>query len=142
MSKKQDIPSKEAEDVTMYISNMSSTAKNVGRSIVFAIIATSWTITFSDGNFQPTPLIKWALLLAIIYTFFDLLYYIITTALYKYILKNYFEPIKDGFKSKKGKDASKLSRRYMDFGFIWLVIMSLLLLTSSILMILHILSLT
>lgn len=138
----KDIPSKEAEDVAMYLSSTSSTAKSVGRSVVFAIIATSWTLTFSDGKFQPTIYIKYALILAILYTFIDLLYYILTTGVYKFILKNYFIPIKDGFKSKQGKDPSKLSRKWMDFGFILLVIMSILLLISSILMILHILSLT
>ena len=59
-----------------------------------------------------------------------------------YILVDYFVPTKDGdFVYKEGKDASNCTRRWMNVGFIWLILMSMLLIASSILMILHILSL-
>lgn len=141
MSQNQEIVTKDAEDVVKYLSEMSINARSVGRSVVFAIIATSWALAYSNNVFSPIPLVVWALALAIIYVFFDLLYYVLLTAVYKYILINYFEPTKSGFQYKKGKDASQITRKWMNVGFVWIVFMSLLLLASSILMILHIFSL-
>ena len=75
---------------------------------------------------------------AIIYVFLDLLYYVLTTAVYKYILINYFDSVEDGFVYKEGKDASSITRTWVNVEFWWMVIMSLFLLISSLLMIIYV----
>lgn len=128
--------------VAEYLRDMSSKARSVGRNLVYSIIACSWTMSYVNNSFVPTDKIKWALALALIYLFLDLTHYVLMTAVYKYILVDYFVPTKDGdFVYKEGKDASNCTRRWMNVGFIWLILMSMLLIASSILMILHILSL-
>lgn len=140
-SQNQENVTKDGEDIVKYLSEMSIKARSVGRNVVFAVIATSWALAYNNNVFSPIPLVVWALTLAIIYVFFDLLYYVLTTAIYKYILINFLEPTKRGFQYKKGKDASQITRKWMNVGFVWIVVMSLLLFASSILLILHILSL-
>lgn len=133
---------KDGSMVASYLADMSSKAKSVGRNLVYSIIACSWTLSYIDKAFVPTKEIKWALALALIYLFLDLTHYVLMTAVYKYILVDYFNPTKDGdFVYKKGKDASNCTRIWMNIGFVWLILMSLLLIASSILMILHVLSL-
>lgn len=128
-------------DVANHLANMSSNARIVGRSIVFAILAISWALAYSNNVFHPIPSIVWSLAFAIIYVFLDLLYYVLTTAVYKYILINYFDTVEDGFVHKEGKDASSITRTWMNVGFWWMIIMSLFLLISSLLMIIYIFSL-
>lgn len=133
--------SQDGSDVVKNLAEKSSKARNVGRSVVFAIIATSWTLAYSNNVFHPIPVVLWSLALAIIYVFLDLLYYVIITAVYKYILINYFDPVEGGFVYKQGKDASSITRVWMNVGFWWIIVMSLILLLSSLLMILYVLSL-
>jgi len=125
-----------------YIRDVSTKARNVGRSIVFSIIAASWTLCYRDQVFTPSSLIKWSLIFALIYLFCDLLYYIIMTSVYKYIMLHYFKHLQNGdVKFKNGKNSNIcdiVARRWSNFGIVWLIIMSLLLLTASILMILHV----
>lgn len=135
----QEKLSQDGASVVNYLADMSSKARNVGRSVVFAIIATSWTLAYSNNIFHPIPVVLWSLALAIIYVFLDLLYYVIITAVYKYILINYFDPVEGGFVYKQGKDASSITRVWMNVGFWWIIVMSLILLLSSLLMILYVL---
>lgn len=80
-------------------------------------------------------------MLALVYVFLDLLYYVASTAFYKYILLEYFEPIDGGFKHKVGKDSDSITRVWLNIGFWWLVIMSLVMLVSSGMMIVYIIRL-
>lgn len=133
---------KDGNMVSSYLADMSSKARSVGRNLVYSIIACSWTLSYIDNAFVPTKEIKWALVFALIYLFLDLTHYVLMTTVYKYILVDYFNPTKDGdFVYKEGKDASSCTRLWMNIGFVWLILMSLLLIASSILMILHVLSL-
>ena len=133
---------KDGSMVASYLADMSSKAKSVGRNLVYSIIACSWTLSYIDKAFVPTKEIKWALALALIYLFLDLTHYVLMTAVYKYILVDYFNPTKDGdFVYKEGKDASNCTRTWMNIGFVWLILMSLLLIASSILMIMYVLNL-
>lgn len=133
---------KDGNMVSTYLADMSSKARSVGRNLVYSIIACSWTLSYIDNAFVPTKEIKWALVFALIYLFLDLTHYVLMTTVYKYILVDYFNPTKDGdFVYKEGKDASSCTRLWMNIGFVWLILMSLLLIASSILMILHVLSL-
>lgn len=141
MDTDQKILSQDGADVVKYLADMSSKARNVGRNIVFAIIATSWTLAYSNNVFHPIPVVLWSLALAIIYVFLDLLHYVIITAVFKYILINYFDSGEGGFVYKQGKDASSITRAWMNVGFWWIIAMSLILLLSSLLMILYVLSL-
>lgn len=134
----QDVVSQDGRAVASWITDMSTKAKTIGRQVVFAVIATSWTLAYTKGKFTPHPLIKWALLLALVYVFLDLLYYVASTAFYKYILLKYFEPIDGGFKHKKGKNSDTITRFWLRFGFWWLVVMSLVMLFSSGMMIVYI----
>lgn len=128
--------------ISQYLVDMSTKARSLGRNIVFSIIAASWTLSYTNNAFVPTFYIKWSLALALIYLFLDLLFYFIMTTVYKYILVNYFEPIPDeGYKNKEGKDAIKCSKKWMNFGFVWLILLSLLLLVSSAFIILHVVQL-
>lgn len=128
--------------ISNYLVDMSTKARALGRSIVFSIIAASWTLSYINNAFVPTFYIKWSLALALIYLFLDLLYYVLMTAVYKYILVNYFEPISnEGYKNKENKDAIKCSKKWMNFGFVWLILLSLLLLVSSAFIILHVVQL-
>lgn len=133
--------SQDGADVAKYLADNSSKARSLGRSTVFAIIATSWTLAYSNNVFHPIPVVLWSLALAIIYVFLDLLHYVIITTVYKYILINYFDPVEGGFVYKQGKDASSITRVWMNVGFWWIIVMSLILLLSSLLMILYVLSL-
>lgn len=125
-----------------YIRDVSTKARNVGRSIVFSIIAASWTLCYRDQVFSPSSLIKWSLIFALIYLFCDLLYYIIMTSVYKYIMLRYFEHLQNGdVRFNNGKTphiCDVIARRWSNFGIVWLIIMSLLLLTASVLMIIHV----
>lgn len=133
---------KDGNGVASYLADMSSKARSVGRNLVYSIIACSWTMSYIKNAFVPTDKIKWALALALIYLFLDLTHYVLMTAVYKYILVHYFDPTKEGdFVYKKGMDASNCTRKWMNVGFIWLIVMSMLLIASSVLMILHVLSL-
>lgn len=133
---------KDGNMVSSYLADMSSKARSVGRNLVYSIIACSWTLSYIDNAFVPTKEIKWALVFALIYLFLDLTHYVLMTTVYKYILVDYFNPTKDeDFVYKEGKDASSCTRLWMNIGFVWLILMSLLLIASSILMILHVLSL-
>lgn len=128
--------------ISNYLVDMSTKARALGRSIVFSIIAASWTLSYINNAFVPTFYIKWSLALALIYLFLDLLFYVLMTAVYKYMLVKYFDPIPDeGYKNKVGKDAIKCSKKWMNFGFVWLILLSLLLLVSSAFIILHVVQL-
>lgn len=70
----QDVLSQDGSVIASWITDMSTKAKTIGRQVVFAVIATSWTLAYTKGKFMPQPLIKWALLLALVYVFLDLLY--------------------------------------------------------------------
>lgn len=133
--------SQDGADAAKYLADNSSKARSLGRSTVFAIIATSWTLAYSNNIFHPIPVVLWSLALAIIYVFLDLLHYVIITTVYKYILINYFDPVEGGFVYKQGKDASSITRVWMNVGFWWIIVMSLILLLSSLLIILYVLSL-
>lgn len=137
----QDVLSQDGSAISSWITDMSTKAKTIGRQVVFALIATSWTLAYTKGEFTPHPLIKWALMLALVYVFLDLLYYVASTAFYKYILLEYFEPIDGGFKHKVGKDSDSITRVWLNIGFWWLVIMSLVMLVSSGMMIIYIIRL-
>lgn len=133
---------KDGNLVAEYLRDMSSKARSVGRNLVYSIIACSWTLSYIDKAFVPTENIKWALALALIYLFLDLTHYVLMTAVYKYILVDYFDPTVEGdFVYKEGKNAGNCTHTWMNVGFVWLILMSLLLIASSILMILHVLSL-
>lgn len=133
---------KDGNGVASYLADMSSKARSVGRNLVYSIIACSWTMSYIKNAFVPTDKIKWALALALIYLFLDLTHYVLMTAVYKYILVHYFDPTKEGdFVYKEGMDASNCTRKWMHVGFVWLILMSMLLIASSVLMILHVLSL-
>lgn len=128
--------------ISNYLVDMSTKARSLGRNIVFSIIATSWTLSYINNTFVPTFYIKWSLALALIYLFLDLLFYFIMTTVYKYILVNYFDPVPNkGYENKEDKDAIKCSKIWMNFGFVWLIIMLLLLLVSAAFIILHVVQL-
>lgn len=138
MNKNQVKPSKDGDVVRETLKENASKARTVGRSVVFTIIATLWAITYSRGVFHPTNMAIWALTLALVYVFLDILHYVVITAVYKYILIHYFDSVEGGYASKKGKDAAKCSRVWMKIGFWWLIFMSLILFISSILLIVHV----
>ena len=137
----QEKLSQDGAGVVNYLADMSSKARTVGRSVVFAIIATSWTLAYTNNVFHPIPVVVWSLALSIFYVFLDLLYYVIITAVFKYILLDYFNSVEGGFVYKQGKDASSITCNWMKMGFWWMFTISIILLASSLLIILYVLSL-
>lgn len=129
----------DGEMTSFYLADMSTKARTLGRSIVFSIIGASWALSFSEKAFNPSWYIKWSLITALSYLFLDLFYYLLMTGVFKYILVHFFDDKPDeGFVYKNGKNASKCTKKWMDFGFVWMIMMSLLLLVSSFLMIIHV----
>ena len=125
--------------IKVYLVDMSTKARSVGRNVVFSVIAASWTICYTNNVFKPSLEIKLSLGLALVYLFLDLLYYIIMTTVYKYMLVRYFKSEDDGGYGYAGNiDIEGRTKWWMKFGFIWLLVMSAILLTSSILLIIHV----
>lgn len=135
-------PSKDGDAVWAILKENASSARTVGRSVVFTIIATSWALTYSRGELHTTLLVQCSLFLALVYVFLDVLHYVVVTTVYKYILEHYFDSVEGGYIYKKGKDASACSRRWMNVGFVWLIIMSALLLVSSVLLMIYVWDIT
>ena len=52
-------------------------ANDFSRHIIFAIIAVTWTISFTEEGFSANVYAKWSLILSIIYIIFKLIYIII-----------------------------------------------------------------
>lgn len=129
--------------IASYMKDASSNLRSEGRKAVYAIIATAWTISFTDGKFSPTCYIQLALGLALSYLFLDLLFFLISSSLYKYLLTKYFNSSKDGdFQYKdESKRITKTTKYWMHVGHIWMIIMSLILLASFIFMLLAVFSL-
>lgn len=125
-----------------YMTTASSNLRSVGRTVVYAIIATSWAISYTQEGFHPIGYIRDVLILSIIYVFLDLLYYLISAILYKYYLTKYFIPDKDGdFQYKDPQtEITKGTKIWMEIGQVWVIILSLILLAAAVLMILTILS--
>lgn len=142
MKNEQVTPSKDGDVVRETLKETASTARTVGRSVVFTIIATSWALTYSRGELHTTLLVQCSLFLALVYVFMDILHYLVVTAVYKYILENYFKSVEGGYVPIVGKDASTCSRRWMKVGFVWLIIMSALLLVSSVLLMIYVWDIT
>ena len=129
--------------IASYMKDASSNLRSEGRKAVYAIIATAWTISFTDGMFPPTCNVQWALGLTLSYLFLDLLYFLITSSLYKYLLTIYFNSVKDAdFQYKdESKRITETTKCWMHIGQVWLIIMSLILLVSFVFMFLAILAL-
>lgn len=62
--------------------DMADGLSKLGRQIVLAIIAGSWTLSYSHSEFCPSVVLIWSLAFAFIYLFFDLLYYLIAYFIY------------------------------------------------------------
>ncbi len=120
------------------VSKMSSRLSEVGRQIVFAIIAGAWTLSYSYGSFCPSKFIVWSIGFAFLYLFCDLLYYL--TMMWTH--KNYLD-----FKTDVGKlelkekqlDIFKKQTKWKKISFNWSIFKTLLLLASAALIIIHIL---
>lgn len=129
----------DGEKTAFYLSDMSAKGRTLGRSLVISIIGASWALSFSKGVFCPSCYIKWSLILALSYLFLDLFYYLLMTGVFKYILVHFFDDKpNEGFVYKSGKNASKCTKEWMNFGFYWMIAMFLLLLVSSLCMIIHV----
>lgn len=134
--------------IASYMKDAASNLRSEGRKAVYAIIATAWTISFTDGKFTPTNNILWSLGLALTYLLLDLLYFLISSSLYKYLLFKYFKPKKDGeFQytnktEREGEKVANITKSWNHIGQLWILIMSLLLLTSFLFMLLVIFSLS
>lgn len=136
---KSEISTVEREKISGYLTDMSTKARAVGRTVVFSVIAASWTLSYFENVFKPSSEIKWSLWLALVYLFLDFLFYIIMTTVYKYILVRRFKSNGEGgYDYINNKDVEKLTKWWMNFGFVWLIVMSLFLLASSVLLILHV----
>lgn len=126
--------------IASYMKEAATNFRSEGRKAVYAIIATAWTISFTNGRFTPTKAILLSLGLAIAYLFLDLLYFLLSSSLYKFLLFKYFKPIKNGeFQYKDededgGKKVSKKTKCWNHVGQVWLFIMSILLLASFVIM--------
>lgn len=68
------------------VKDMSSKFSEVGRNIVFAIIAGSWVLYNKYDCSGSMNYLKWSLILAFIYLLIDLIYYGITMLVYDYFL--------------------------------------------------------
>lgn len=130
--------------IAAYMKEASSNLRNEGRKAIYAIIASAWAISFSEGKFTPTCDVLWSLGLAISYVFLELLYYLISSSFYKYLLTKNFVTTKDGdYKYKEtSKGITKTTKFWMHVGQIWVFVLSLILLASFICMLIAIFSLS
>ena len=131
--------------IASYMRETSSKFKLEGIKAVYAIIGTSWAISFIGGKFTPTCYVRWSLGLAITYVFLNLLYYLLSASYYKFLLFKYFSPVEDGdfdYRQNINKDdVTKMTTRWNHLGQIWSFVLALLLLTSFIFMLFEISSL-
>ena len=137
--------STDGNKIASYMKDAASTFRREGRKAVYAIIATAWTISFTNGKFTPTDDTLWSLGLALFYLFLDLLYSLFSSSLYKILLFKYFTPRKNGefqYKNEdEGKKVTKVTKIWNHIGQVWLLIMSLLLLISFVFMVYVVISL-
>lgn len=130
----------DGDRVSDYLVHYSRELKKGGRTIVFAIIATIWSMSYNKGVFEPVRETKIALLLSIIYLFLDLLIYLILTVSYKYILTHKFISLKDqGFVYRSNKITITTQTRIIhEISFYWLLVMAIILLIASTYLIIYI----
>lgn len=154
LAEEQDI----AHEILDSSDNMSSKLSEVGRQIVFAIIAGAWTLSYSYNTFSPSNLIICSIALAFLYLFCDLLYLLFMKI--KYFNYTYFDNEKSLLLlkniTKKDADCSeeesmpewkrKLkaivnSQAKLKIRSVWWVVFkTLILLASSLLIIIHVLT--
>lgn len=131
--------------IASYMMDAASKFRSEGRKAVYAIIATAWAISFTDGKFTPINNTIWSLVFALFYLFLDLLYLFISSSLYKWLLSKFFEPVKDGdFQyndENKEESVEKITRIWNHIGYACALVMSISLLVSFIFMLLVVLSL-
>ena len=61
--------STDGNKIASYMKDAASTFRSEGRKAVYVIIATAWTISFTNGKFTPTDDTLWSLGLALFYLF-------------------------------------------------------------------------
>lgn len=86
---------KDGEEISTYMQNSTSNLRSVGRTAVYAIIATSWALSVEKGV-CPNPTILCSLFFAILYIAVDFWYFYYSAFKYRNLLNQYFEPLTDG----------------------------------------------
>ncbi len=135
---------KDGDKIAQYMREASNKANSISRTVVFAIIATAWSISINDGTFVPNNLVKWALILSIVFVVLDILYKVISSLFYRYILNKYFKSCKDNGHEYKTNDntynirVNTLTSLWQALGVWCFLVLQLLLITAGVLLIISI----
>lgn len=118
---------------------MAKRLSELGRQIVFAIIAGAWTLSYSHSEFCPSKFLIWSIALAFLYLFFDLLYYLFSYLIYHgYYVFNKDDVTFDLVDTKK--DTIRSQAKWDKVGGYWIFGKTLILLASAALIIIHVFS--
>lgn len=143
--RKKETPGKvDAEIINEIIKYHGDAARMMGRYTAFSLIAAAWTMSYQYSQFRPATIVKWSFVFAILYLLFDYIFFIYVHLRYKWILKKCFDSkAGEGFILKTGdeaKDPNRYSLTVARVGKWQLIICASLLITSAVLLIIHIIS--
>lgn len=86
---------KDGEEISKFMQDSTSNLRSVGRTAIYAIIATSWALSVEKGV-CPNPTILSSLFFAVLYLAADFWYFYYSAYKYKNLLEQHFEPLTDG----------------------------------------------
>lgn len=153
--KKEDLIENESQlnkysdgnSVVKYMTDASSKTQTIGRKVIYTLIAVLWAITYSEenGKINASIWLTMSFISGILYVCFDFLYYFISGLYYKCILTDYFIPEENGGMRYKDDKSSEIvdrkTRRWMDMGSYWSILLMLLLFLTAVPLIIHVVSL-
>lgn len=139
---------KDADTINKNVGNHSRNARTMGRYTAFSLLGLGWTVSYQYSQFHPSGIVKISFLFSILYLLFDYLYFIFITLANKWVLGKCFESIKgNGYRLKIDENGEKLdpypySKLFSKVGTIQILVNAALLITSALLLIIHILSIS
>lgn len=137
MEEKKEV---DGNSVVNYMQDASSKAQQIGRQVIYALIAIIWANIFHKGKIDPSIWLVLSLICGIVYTCLDYLYYFVSALFYKKILMDYFYPEENvGMVYKEGvnhDDVDCKTKQWFNKG-VWciFILMILLVLTASFLIV-------
>lgn len=125
-----------------YMQKSSKNAIEIGRRVMYALLAILWALSYSKGTLTNSWWLKSSLICGIAYVCLDHLYYVLSAWVYKRILKKYFQPQENGGMAYKEDvcrdDVDKKTKKWMDTGSYWIIVLMALIALTAAFMIVHI----
>ena len=134
--------SADGNSIAKYMQESSTNAIKIGRHVMYALLAILWVLSYHEETLTDSLWLRWSLIFGIAHVCLDYLYYVCSALFYKKILKKYFEPEENGgMIYKEGVDRDEVDRktkRWMDLGSWWIMVMTLMIALTAAFMIVHI----